>query len=190
MTYKQIKEQIRKLGFMTEKDFALKFGQSLYEDVNDIIFELASVQPVERRISLKRQKTEDETDFDFSELLGSDFLRFSESPITEENTGKTLTDVRFLTASVIHFPKEATGVFSVPYIKNPSVIKSEDDTDFVPDISEEAQRIISPGTAARIYINALPKEAEKYSETFENLKQTLSSPTARSYIWEDTNRWL
>lgn len=36
MTYRTIKEQIRKLGYLTEKDFALEYGDMLAEDVNDV----------------------------------------------------------------------------------------------------------------------------------------------------------
>ena len=95
MTYRTIKEQIRKLGYLTEKDFALEYGDMLAEDVNDVLFELAAtVAPVERRLVIERKSVEDGTEFDIGQMLGGEFMRFAEIPVRDNILLPLLLDKR------------------------------------------------------------------------------------------------
>lgn len=190
MTYRTIKEQIRKLGYLTEKDFALEYGDTLAEDVNDVLFELAAtVAPVERRLVIERKSVEDETEFDIGQMLGGEFMRFAEIPVRDTETGFSVKGWQFETPQTLRLPKAAVGKFFVHYIKNPALIKSEDDLDFEPDISEAAQRLIALGVAARIYADDEPERAAAYEEKFRELKKAAAKDAGGSDAWEITTGW-
>lgn len=98
MTYRTIKEQIRKIGYLTEKEFALEYGDTLAEDVNDVLFELAAtVAPVERRLVIERKSVEDGTEFDIGQMLGGEFMRFAEIPVRDTETGFSVKGWQFET---------------------------------------------------------------------------------------------
>ena len=116
MTYRTIKEQIRKLGYLTEKDFALEYGDTLA----DVLFELAAtVAPVERRLVIERKSVEDGTEFDIGQMLGGEFMRFAEIPVRDTETGFSVKGWQFETPQTLRLPKAAVGKFFVHYIKNP-----------------------------------------------------------------------
>ena len=169
MTYKTIKEQIRKLGYLTEKDFALEYGDTLAEDVNDVLFELAAT---------------------VAQMLGGEFMRFAEIPVRDTETGFSVKGWQFETPQTLRLPKAAVGKFFVHYIKNPALIKSEDDLDFEPDIPEAAQRLIALGVAARIYADDEPERAAAYEEKFRELKKAAAKDAGGSDAWEITTGWL
>lgn len=191
MTYKTIKEQIRKLGYLTERDFALEFGRTLHEDVNDILFELAAtVAPVERRFAVERKSADDETEFNLQDILGGEFMRFSEVPVRDAKTGFSVKGWQFETPQTLRLPRTAVGTFFVHYIKNPKLIKSEAEQDFAPDISEAAQRLIALGVASRIYADDEPERAAEYAEKFAALKKEVAKNAGGSDAWEITTGWL
>lgn len=191
MTYKTIKEQIRKLGYLTERDFALEYGRTLAEDVNDVLFELAATAaPVERRLAIERRGVDSATEFNVGDILGGGFMRFAEVPVRNAETGLSVKGWQFETPQTLRLPKTAVGRFFVHYIKNPALIKSEDDLDFEPDIPEAAQRLIALGVAARIYADDEPELAAAYEEKFRELKKAAAKDAGGSDAWEITTGWL
>ena len=191
MTYRTIKEQIRKLGYLTEKDFALEYGDTLAEDVNDVLFELAAtVAPVERRLAIERRGVDSAEEFNVGDILGGEFMRFAEVPVRNAETGFAVKGWQFETPQTLRLPKTAVGRFFVHYIKNPALIKSEDDLDFEPDIPEAAQRLIALGVAARIYADDEPELAAAYEEKFRELKKAAAKDAGGSDAWEITTGWL
>lgn len=191
MTYRQIKEQIRKLGYLNERDFAFEFGDTLREDVNDVLFELASdAAPIRRRIAVERVSSDGRTEFDIGQLLGKDFMRFDETPPRNADTGTSVEGWQFETDTVVRLPKSAVGKFFIGYIKNPATVEAEDELDFEPDISEAAQRLIALGVAARIYADDEPELAEGYARKFGELKNSLKRGADVTDAWENTTGWL
>ena len=191
MTYRTIKEQIRKLGYLTEKDFALEYGDTLAEDVTDVLFELAAtVAPVERRLAIERRGVDSAEEFNVGDILGGEFMRFAEVPVRNAETGFAVKGWQFETPQTLRLPKTAVGRFFVHYIKNPALIKSEDDLDFEPDIPEAAQRLIALGVAARIYADDEPELAAAYEEKFRELKKAAAKYAGGSDAWEITTGWL